>query len=221
MNTPVIGITTDVANDKFQVSRAYSRLVADAGALPFIVPCELACVDCYLELCDGFVLTGGDDPDMRQWGLAQHPQANAIDPARQQFETALLRALDRQRDVPALGVCLGMQLMAIHAGGELDQYLPDHLDTHGDHWGTTTHCITGELGAGVVHSHHRQAITDPGALRVIAKAHDEVIEAVADATRPFYLGVQWHPERTEDARFGRDLFNRLVDAARQRRAAMC
>ena len=219
MNNPVIGITTDATSDKYQVSRTYSRFIADAGAVPVVLPCEVACVDDYLELCDGFVLTGGDDPDMRQWGIELHPKAKMIDPVRQQFETALLSALDERRDRPALGVCLGMQLMAIHAGGELDQHLPDQLATHQDHWGKTTHEITGELGAGIVHSHHRQAVTAPGSLRIVARAHDDVIEAVADEARPFYLGVQWHPERTDDARFGRELFTQLVNAARQKHTA--
>lgn len=221
MKPPIIGITADATNDKYQVSRTYSRYVADAGAVAIILPCEPQCLDAYLDFCDGFILTGGDDPDMHQWNIELHPQAKKIDPVRQQFETALLEKLDEQPDLPALGVCLGMQLMAIHAGGALDQHLPDTLATHHDHWNKTTHPITGELGDGTVHSHHRQAITDPGSMRVIARAHDEVIEAVIDNHRPFYLGVQWHPERTDDARFGRDLFTQLVEAARNRLAAVC
>ena len=115
---------------------------------------------------------------------------------------------------PVLGVCLGMQLMGLHAGGVLDQHLPDHLVTAHLHWDRRAHEITGELGSGTVHSHHRQALSDPGRLRVIASAPDGLIEAVRSNDRPFYLGVQWHPERTTDERLGIDLFRQLVTAAR-------
>ena len=64
-----------------------------------------------------------------------------------------------------------------------------------------------------MHSHHRQAVTDPGGLSIVARAADGVIEAVRDAGRPFYLGVQWHPERTRDERLGAGLFRELVGAA--------
>jgi putative glutamine amidotransferase len=72
-----------------------------------------------------------------------------------------------------------------------------------------------------VHSHHRQALKHAGSLTVIARAPDGVIEAVHDSARPgMYLGVQWHPERTDDGRLGFALFERLVhDASAARNAA--
>jgi putative glutamine amidotransferase len=106
--------------------------------------------------------------------------------------------------------------MALHAGGVLDQHLPDTLATAADHWERTEHAVDGLLGTGQVHSHHRQAITDPGRMRIVARAHDGVIEAVdlpPEETRSLYLGVQWHPERTADEHLGRDIIWRLVDAA--------
>ena len=74
--------------------------------------------------------------------------------------------------------------------------------------------MSGGLGAGVIHSHHRQAVTDSGSLAVVARAPDGVIEAVRDEQRQFYLGVQWHPERTADAGLGIALFRSMVEAAR-------
>jgi putative glutamine amidotransferase len=143
-----------------------------------------------------------------------HHKATPLHPERQAFEIALLEALDRMPRKPALGVCLGMQLMGLHAGGTLDQYLPDTLATAADHWDRRAHAIEGELGQGVVHSHHRQALRDAGSLRVIATAPDGVIEAVRREDRPaMYLGVQWHPERTDDQRLGYALFEQLVREA--------
>jgi putative glutamine amidotransferase len=213
---PRIGITADVEGPAYRLRRSYAELVARAGGAPLILPCREDCVDSYLELADGFLLSGGDDPDMRPWGLPLHPKAKLIDPDRQAFELKLLEALVAEPARAVLGVCLGMQLMALHAGGALDQYLPDTLPTAADHWGRAAHAVTGELGRGIVHSHHRQAIVDPGALRVVARAPDGVIEAVQAGDRPYYLGVQWHPERTEEPSLGFDLIRRLVEMAGDR-----
>jgi putative glutamine amidotransferase len=211
-----IGITADVEGSAYRLSRSYAELVSRAGGTPLILPCRPERIDAFIELCDGFLLSGGDDPDMRRWGLPLHPKAKPIDPERQAFEMGLLAALDAEPTRPVLGVCLGMQLMALHAGGALEQYLPDSLPTAADHWGRKMHAVSGELGDGIVHSHHRQAITDPGRLRIVARAPDGVIEAVEAGDRACYLGVQWHPERTECASLGFDLIRRLVDAAGER-----
>src|SRR5262249_2881956 len=157
-------------------------------------------IPAYMSMCDGLVFSGGDDPITTHWGVPLHPKATPLHPDRQAFEVALLKALDERRDMPALGICLGMQLLGLHCGGRLDQQRHSPLppaDAHGDR---RAHEIRGDLGAGTVHSHHRQALSEPGRLRVVATAFDGVIEAVRRNDRPFYLGVQWHPERTEDDR---------------------
>ncbi|MHC4948203.1 MAG: gamma-glutamyl-gamma-aminobutyrate hydrolase family protein [Planctomycetota bacterium] len=210
---PLIGITADATGDDYRIKRTLAAAVETAGGQPVILPCRPALAATYAARLDGFVLSGGDDPAMEPWGEPTHPKATPIDPERQAFEVALLEALDARPAVPVLGVCLGMQLMGLHAGGTLDQHLPDTLATAADHWGRRVHEIDGALGRGRVHSHHRQAITDPGRLRVAAAAPDGVIEAIRDDERAFYVGVQWHPERTDDANLGIDLFRGLVAQA--------
>jgi putative glutamine amidotransferase len=114
-----------------------------------------------------------------------------------------------------------MQMMSLVAGGVLDQHLPETLPTAAQHKGT--HRIVPVAGAskpfaiapGSALSHHHQAVKDAGTLTILARSDDGVIEAVADPTRPFYLGVQWHPERTGDGALGQDLFTALIAAARQ------
>ena len=81
-------------------------------------------------------------------------------------------------------------------------------------WEPAVQDVEGLLGSGLVWSRHRQAMTDPGSLEVVARAGDGVIEAIASTQRPMYLGVQWHPERTDDRQMGMGLFHRLVDQAR-------
>jgi putative glutamine amidotransferase len=214
---PVIGLTADADAEMLRLRRTYVEMIDASGGIPIILPCRPALAEAYIRLCDAIVLSGGDDPDMTAFGVAMHAKAKAIDPDRQAFELALLDALDGRPGLPVLGVCLGMQLMALHAGGTLDQYLPETLTTAADHWDHRAHAVSGELGAGEVWSHHRQAITHPGSLEVVARAHDGVIEAVRSPMsdgRRFYLGVQWHPERTEDPALGPGILRQLIEAAR-------
>ena len=235
MPAPLIGITVDnVANTadsgKYEVGTGYSRAVSAAGGTALLLPHEPDRAAQYAALCDGLILTGGVDPDTTALPDAWpgkgplHASARVMDPRRQAFELALLAAADAQRNKPVLGVCLGMQLMALHGGGVLNQYLPDTHDAvvverhrDGDHLVTLT--AEGVLGAagdsGVIHSHHQQAVADAGELRVVATADDAVIEAVDDPGRAFYLGVQWHPERGDAGALSWGLIARLVTAARR------
>lgn len=221
---PLIGVTADIVigpipgTERLQVGAAYTQAIEKVGGIPIILPPQPILASDLLALCDGVVLTGGDDPIMTHWGIAMHPKATPVHPERQAFELALLDALDRASDKPVLGVCLGMQLMGLHCGGTLTQHLPDTLATADQHWDRRAHAVESDLGTGIVHSHHRQALSDAGSMRVIARAPDGVIEAIErDDRESMYLGVQWHPERTEDPRLGLALFARLVDEARARR----
>lgn len=240
---PVIALTCDLWLDHATPPRPWTRLrssyadrVAQAGGVALLLPPPLelpeAALDdlahALLDTCDAIVFTGGADPDTRRYAQPLHPSADLVHPARQRFEEALLRALDHQPHVPALGVCLGAQMMALHAGGQLNQHLQDDTPTHSQHGSgadtqhpiqpcePTPHRAPLRLTLGTVTSHHHQAVRDPGRLRVIARASDGVIEAIDDPARRFFAGVQWHPERTDDPALGLDIFRQLVSAAQAR-----
>lgn len=226
---PVIGITADnrdntAASGRYESPLTYSRAVARAGGVPMILPHVVEAAGEYVQRLDGLVLTGGVDPRTEAFGEPTHPRARPIDAARQAFELALLDAAERRPDLPVLGVCLGMQLMALYHGGRLHQYLPDVLEKpeahqHDAHHTITLHAddsalgITAAAARGLaVVSYHQQAVADAGRLRVTATAADGVIEAIDDPGRAFYLGVQWHPERGGDDALSLGLYRRLVDA---------
>ncbi|MBX3380770.1 MAG: gamma-glutamyl-gamma-aminobutyrate hydrolase family protein [Phycisphaeraceae bacterium] len=221
---PSIGITSDVSEQdgrlKLDVALAYCVAVERAGGVPLVLPPQIGMVDEFLARCDGFLLTGGSDPRTEPFGEATHPKSNPMHPLRQEFETKLLAGLNAGGDAPVLGVCLGMQMMCLVAGGKLDQRLADHLASHADHWAADHPVAPIERGnrfefAGVVQSRHRQAVTHAGKLTPIARSADGVLEAVFDASRKFYVGVQWHPERTRDEAVGQRLFDELVRASKQ------
>ncbi len=179
-----------------------------------IFPCPGSSSDVLPHL-DGVILSGGDDPDTTRFGEPIHPAANLVAPDRQVFELELLERLEQAHpDLPVLGICLGMQMMGLHAGGRLDQHLPDHLSTADQHRNGATHAVRGDRFEGVVHSHHVQALDDPGRLEVVATAPDGVIEAVEAKERRYMIGVQWHPERTEDPITGEGVFASFLAACR-------
>ena len=223
MHTPLVGITTDIAphpnGERVFTYRSYIDAVVRAGGVPVLLPPvpETAAI---VERLDAFVFTGGDDPRTEPFSQPTHPKVTQIHEDRQAFETTLLEALATRRpEVPVLGVCLGMQMMALVAGGRLDQYMPETCPTHAAHWGHEhTVAPMGEAGVGglalrgTVYSKHKQAVADPGSLVVIAHTPDGIIEAVCHPTRRFYVGVQWHPERTAEAAVGQGVFDALVKA---------
>lgn len=237
MKLPVIGITVDnrdnvATSGRYESSIAYSRCVVQAGGLPVLLPHEPELVGRFAELCDGFILTGGVDPKTEAFGQPTHPRARPMDARRQTFELALLAATDEHPSKPVLGICLGMQLMALRAGGTLHQHLPDILDNPKLHEDDNRHAITLRVPVSAlvdqplaseqatVVSWHCQAVAPGpdgdghvGRLRVVATAPDGVIEAIDDPQRAFYLGVQWHPERGGPGPLNQGLFDRLVAVA--------
>ncbi|QOI99421.1 MAG: type 1 glutamine amidotransferase [Phycisphaeraceae bacterium] len=228
MRGPMIGITVDLAEVvssggvrlRCEVGLAYARAVREAGGVPVLLPPVAEMVGAYASRCDGFVLTGGNDPAMEMFGEETHPSATVMRPERQAFETALLAAIGDR--APVLGVCLGMQMMALCAGGKLNQHLPETHATAGMHVGKhglmLDRSAASRLGvaehavAGLVDSHHHQAVDSPGRLWVLARSEDGVIEAVHDPARAYWVGVQWHPERTADEALGIGIFRGLVRA---------
>ncbi len=223
---PLIGITANVDERSITVRRGYADAVVAAGGVPVVlVPPDPAlgdprsdAVDLVARL-DGFVFTGGADPRTEAYGAPTHSMASPVHPHRQAFEEALLRALDARQDVPVLGVCLGMQMMTLHAGGAIHQHLPEVVQTAPDHLEDRMHKVKVVapdtlITAGEVNSNHHQGVKDAGKLTVVGVANDGVIEAVRDGVRAFYVGVQWHPERMGEGPLGWDLFRALVAAAK-------
>jgi putative glutamine amidotransferase len=234
---PLIGITADVeelapAADgsqrlRYRVAAAYAMKVAECGGIPVILPAIADSIPVTLDRVDGVLLTGGGDIIMEPLGGKTHPAAEVVHQARQEYELALFAALERRPELPVLAICLGMQFMTIHAGGELCQHLPDVIKSAEMHrnqvhevipcavkWGARVPRWAGSLQQGTSASNHHQGMLSAGRLEVVARANDGTIEAVADTGRRYYLGVQWHPERTSETGLGIDLIRTFVEECR-------
>lgn len=169
---------------------------------------------------DGLVIAGGADVDPARYGAPRHERTVHVAPDRDAWELALLDAADA-RALPVLGICRGMQLMAVHGGGSLHQHTPDVTrttvhevgdDRFGDvdvtvAEGSRLRGLVGERQDVGCH-HHQSVATHPG-YAVAARAADGTIEAIERPGERFVLGVQWHPETREDA----GLFRGLVASA--------
>ncbi|HEX7298942.1 MAG TPA: gamma-glutamyl-gamma-aminobutyrate hydrolase family protein [Solirubrobacteraceae bacterium] len=243
MSRPVIGICTALERARWSVwdqqayllPRSYIQAIQRAGGLALMLPPDEALErepDEVLDLIDGLILAGGADIDPAAYGDEPHAETHGTVPERDDFELALARRAI-ERDLPLLGICRGMQLMNVAAGGTLLQHLPD---SHGHHEhrrhpgtfdgadhdvrlseGSLAARATGE----VVHatkSHHHQGIDRLGTgLEVTGwSLIDDLPEAVEMPERRFALGVQWHPEADERSRLVAALVKE-ADAARNGR----
>lgn len=194
-------------------AECYGDWVRQGGGKPRLVVPQMRNP---LDAISGLLLTGGGDVDPALYGEANRCSTR-VDPERDKFELDLVReALDR--NLPILGVCRGMQLLAVEFGGSLYQDLSERVSNSGDyetvcHRGPehsdTSHPVEIEpdsLLAGsidkqtvFVNSHHHQGIRElPAALAVAARSRDGLIEAVEHNKRRNVVGLQWHPERWPD-----------------------
>lgn len=186
------------------------------------------------ENCNAFILTGGHDVDpVLYGGSAHHPKINDVDRRRDDFERNVLDVAFQSK-TPTLGICRGLQLANVHFGGTLipdieDAGFPSHRSEKDFE---CRHDLTVEkesmLSAivechqGNINSSHHQAVDALGnGLRVVARSGDGIVEAIElehKTNNPFFLLVQWHPERMNDFvnPFSQKILQRFLVAAQQK-----
>jgi putative glutamine amidotransferase len=229
---PIIGITCYVEEAVRGVWESmphallpynYVTKVERAGGIAVLIPPR---VDADAEMAravvarlDGLMLAGGVDVEPRRYGAQPHPSVQEARPDRDAFELALA-AVTRQSDTPVLGICRGMQVMAVAAGGTLEQHLPDVVghDEHspapgvyGSHSVRTVERTTLSVLLGqqvVIPSYHHQSVSSHPGYVPAAWAPDGTLEAMEHPASRFRVAVQWHPEAGPDDR----LFDAFVQA---------
>ncbi len=230
---PVIGLTCshDMQNDRIWIARNYTRAVESAGGVPLLLDYSgsAGVLKKLVNCLDGIILTGGGDVDPIFFNEEPSPACGEIDPERDRFEIELTR-LVLSAGLPVLGICRGMQVLNIAAGGDIHQDIPSQQEDSIKHaqqaprWHPTHHIkVTDETllaqitgGGNIrVNSFHHQAVRNiaPGFM-VSAISADGVVEAIENPGLPFALGAQFHPETMwERDRLFLLLFEALVKAA--------
>ena len=228
---PVIGICSYLETMRWgawedraaMVPAGYLGAVQRAGGLAVLLPPDPEATrdpDPVLDLLDGLILAGGVDVDPATYGASALPTTDPPNTERDAFELALARRA-LERDLPLLGICRGMQVMNVAAGGTLHQHVdnPIHRRTLGQFVDHEVRLDDGSLAARAagetVHpskSHHHQAVDALGDGFVVTgrSPEDDLPEAIEDPARRYALGVQWHPEADETSR----LIGSLVSEAR-------
>lgn len=238
--SPLIGIPAASYVDQeysatptYRFNGHYPAALAACGALPLVIPLNLPedALRAIFARLDGLCLPGGVDVDPAEYGEERHPHLGAVDAPRDRTELLLARwALEA--DLPVLGICRGIQLLNVAAGGTLYQHIPAQVPQAGRHnyhlqesaWETPTHEVriepesrlAGMVGAEQLrtNSFHHQSLKDvaPG-FQATAWAPDGVVEAIEQPAKPFVVAVQWHPEgmfRTDT--YARRIFEAFVAA---------
>lgn len=231
--TPRIALTTllhernTFSGDWYIHPDRYSRALIEAGALPVAVPAfvtEDIC-DKYLDTAEGLLLIGGPDVPPELYGETPAPEVKPLPHSVALNHLALARKAF-ERNIPILGICLGMQELNVLNGGKLIQHLGDLTSRHRMDGADRYHMV--ELSSGSylaeifgtdaieVNSAHHQAVDPahaaPGAS--ITAWSDGVVEAIEFPGNTFRIGVQWHPERIRIEEHRRKLFAAFTDSCR-------
>ena len=201
-----------------------------AGAIVVVLPprhdADDVMADAVLSRLDGLVIAGGADVEASRYDATPHPTSQTPRPSRDSWELALAR-VSGERDLPLLGICRGMQIMAVAAGAALVQHLPDvvgheaHCPRPGEYSSHHARPVAGTRLARIlgtdelsVPTYHHQAVQQETlgttAYQPAAWHADGTLEAMEDPAAAFRIAVQWHPEAGDDTR----IFEALVAAAR-------
>lgn len=225
---PLVGITTSFEDGKYRLDHAYVSAVKDAGGQSVLMPL-VTTVEEAAQLCDqihGLIIPGGPGIVVRMVGSLP-AQLQAVNPRRWQSDNLILDTAV-ERNLPILGICYGMQLLCVRAGGSLYADVEKQVDAasvHSEKRGAQNHPVAivpgshlariWESDLSMVNSRHFQAVRDAGAnYTVSARGADGVIEAI-ERTDGMHIGVQFHPERMRL----RSLFRNLIRQAKDYRDA--
>ncbi len=213
------------------VSDNYIKAVENAGGIPMVLPIynDEKTIKEALERVDGILFTGGDDVGPHHFGEFPSKNLGNISNSRDLQEIAAAKYVLNETQKPVLGICRGLQLLNIAAGGTLYQdltengfnnhtidayprYIPSHKNKIYDNTRLKLIVKTDMLG---VNSYHHQTVKDVAkGFKISAESEDGLIEALEgmDNNR-FLLGVQWHPEAMQSYEEHRNIFRAFIESA--------
>lgn len=234
MQQPIIGITTYSRSEagEFTLPGSYVDAVQLAGGIPILLPPNQPTPQRILDIVDGIVFTGGGDIDPERYGGSHHSTIYLVDSERDDFELSLAQFV-LSSEIPALGICRGMQVLGVASGAELVAHVPEcygetiaHRLDHPRR--PIPHPVQAQpesrlakmleaIEFEVVSWHHQAIRTVPVGWSAVAHAADGLIEALEHQQHPWLVAVQWHPELSPESPVHQRLFQGLIAAASRQR----
>jgi len=235
LSKPVIGITAAHCTEELKTfpRHYYVESVRKAGGIPMIIPPVESSEEAseVINLIQGLLLSGGGDISPAYMKEEARRGIGGCFPERDMSEI-MLTQLAMQGDLPLLGICRGIQVLAIAAGGRIYQDIPSQYPTAMEHSQTAPRQyawhdvdiveesvlfrLLGERKLGVNSLHHQAVSEIPPGFRSNALASDGINEGIEKTDAKFCIGVQWHPESLENDKHSETIFKRFVDACRER-----
>ena len=241
-SAPIVALTATTKEIgglmRVRLNEAYVEAAREAGLIPLVLPpLDPAAVAPVLDAVAGIILTGGEDVDPAEYGEQRGGKTESVHTRRDKCEITALK-LARERRIPTLAICRGIQLVNVALGGTLVQDIPTERPSDVDHdlprertarvhdvrvdKGSRLAEVLGDTTITVNSSHHQALDRVAPGLRVTARAPDGVIEGVEWTADDWWmLGVQWHPEELtrDDKPWDRRLFAAFAKALERRPSA--
>jgi membrane dipeptidase len=221
---PVIGITGNFGDKGCELARGYYESVITSGGIPMIIPpsANRDTIVNTLQNIDGLLLSGGSDINPLFLNEEPSPKLHGINSERDLPELLLIN-LAYNRQIPILGICRGIQMIACALGGKIYQDIINPTIKHSQELDRNipSHSVNIDKNTILskiyqqeklwVNSFHHQAVSEPGKqFKISATAPDGTIEAIESCEFKSIIGVQWHPECLTE---GKPLFDWLVTEA--------
>jgi len=208
----------------------YSKAIRYCGGAPVLIPVaqNRKTLQAILDRIAGLLLSGGPDIHPKSYHEQPLPELGEVDEDLDRMELEIAKVAF-QRNLPILAICRGVQVLNVSRGGTLYQDIPTQVQdsiNHLQNVDKTIHTHTVRIEGKTflhrilktreiwVNGKHHQAIKNLAPDFVIsARARDGIIEAIENPSKPFVLGVQWHPEGTwEKDLYSKKLFRAFVRA---------
>lgn len=200
MKTKLIGVTArilyeDNVRKQFVNERYLTRLI-ERGFNTIMLTLDNPNIEEILDLCDGFLITGGSDIDPKNFGEENLGESKNCDLHLDELDRVVVEYAAKNKK-PLLGICRGHQAINVFLGGSLYQDIGNnHNSTKHQVTATKNHLINFPQNF-TTNSYHHQALKKvPDSLEIVALSDDDkVIEAIVHKELPI-MATQWHPEMT-------------------------
>lgn len=202
MKTKLIGVTARVLYEdnvrKQFVNERYLRRLIERGFNTIMLTLDNPQLEEVLDLCDGFLITGGSDIDPHYFGEENNGESKSVDIHLDELDRQVVEYAVKKHK-PLIGVCRGHQAINVFLGGSLYQDIGKSHENTTHQVKATKNRLINFPEEFTANSYHHQALKKiADGLEVIAlSVSDEIVEAVVHKELPI-MSTQWHPEMLPD-----------------------